>query len=452
MKTDVSATPGRIVRYDAAAVEDARPVQRVSVPVGSILLRSGAGEPEVLAVGTRDEVDAHPASRIAEKVSLPDLVVIPALVNAHTHLDLTLVGPRSHEPDAGFLGFIETVRAHRPVDPVEIAAAVTRGVKLALAGGTAAVGDIAGAVRGSPCLTAWEALAGSPLAGVSFLEFFAFGRGDEPARRVLERLVRGLSPAAGRIRLGIQPHAPYTVSSGAYRWSRDLARSLSIPFCTHLGESPDERRFIRDGDGPLQELLERVGVWDDTVRGVIGRGRSPVAHVAEALGSTGDEAWVAVHVNDADDADIDALTRARAAVVYCPRASAYFGFDRDFGPHRYRDMLDAGLRVALGTDSIISLPPAAADPASGGMSVLDEMRLLSRRDGTDARTLLAMGTTVGASLLGLDPDRFLLRAGMTPAGVLALSVSDTDPTLPPLERVMRSGSPPRWLAGPGASP
>lgn len=450
MKTHASATRGRIVRYDAAAVEDARHVQRVSVPVSSILVRHGPDGVSILAVGTRDEIDAHEAGGVAERVGMPDSVIIPALVNAHTHLDLTLVGPRPHDADAGFTGFIGMVRAHRPIEPTDIASAVARGVALTLAGGAAAVGDIGGAARGVPSLAAWEALAASPLTGVSFLEFFAIGRGEEHARRNIDRLLQGRSAGAGRVRLGLQPHAPYTVGPAAYTWSSRLARRLAMPLCTHLGESPDERQFIRHGDGRLRNLLQHVGVWDESVRAAIGRGQSPVAHVAEALGQDGPTPWIAVHVNDADDADIDALARAGAAVVYCPRASAYFGADRVFGPHRYRDMLDAGVRVALGTDSIINLPPAAAEPTAGGMSVLDEMRLLSRRDGTDARTLLAMATTAGAAALRLDQDRFMLRAGSTPAGVLAVRVAGADPALPPLERVMRSSDPPRWLAGPGA--
>lgn len=103
------------------------------------------------------------------------------------------------------------------------------------------------------------------------------------------------------------------------------------------------------------------------------------------------------HVNDATDEAIGILAGSRATVVYCPHASEYFGAHRHFGPHRYRDMLAAGVRVALGTDSIVNLPDG------DGLSVLEEMRLLYRRDGTRPELLLGMATVNGgAAVLGSE--------------------------------------------------
>lgn len=454
MKLHASASHAKIVRYDAGGVEDAARVQRVSVAPGSVLIRHGPDGAAIVAVGRPGEVDRHEAAAATqERVSLPDSVLIPAPVNAHTHLDLTHIGPRPHNPADGFLAFIGMVRPNRHTDPPLIAESVRRGVELSLAGGTAAVGDIAGAAGGSACAAAYHELARSGLSGVSYLEFFAIGRGEDEQRRRVERVVED-APMA-RIRLGLQPHAPYSVSPGSYRWAMELARRRSLPICTHVGESPEEREFVARARGPLRSLLERLGVWDDAILGGIGRGRSPVAHLTDALAEASDGSrtppMLAVHVNDASDGDIEALARVGASVVYCPRASAYFGAERHFGPHRYRDMLGAGIPVALGTDSIINLPDSASDAARGGISVLDEMRMLFGRDGTDPRVLLAMATTHGASALGLDPERFALGPGSISAGILAIDVSRTDPSRPTLERVMRSVGAPRWIAGAGAA-
>ncbi|MBY0261785.1 MAG: amidohydrolase family protein, partial [Phycisphaerales bacterium] len=118
-----------------------------------------------------------------------------------------------------------------------------------------------------------------------------------------------------------------------------------------------------------------------------------------------------VHVNDATDAAIGLLAKTGASVVYCPRASAYFAAESRFGPHRYRDMLAAGIPVALGTDSIVNLPASAAatpaeSPQGRGISIFDEMRLLHARDGTDPFTLIQMATINGAKAIGLDPAAF----------------------------------------------
>ncbi len=476
-----SANPGRIVRYDALAVEDAGRVQRVSFAPGSLLIRMGNGGAEVLAVGLPGEVDRHPAAGGAERVGMPESVVIPALVNAHTHMDLTHIGPQPLDRTAGFLGFIDRVRGGRGTDERDIGASVREGVRLCLAGGTAAVGDIAGAVGGHASLAAYLALARSRLIGVSFIEFFGIGRGwEERLGRVgavidradgrtgragkrggVEAIDEGAltgreerpPPPAGEggnggIRLGLQPHAPYSVSLAAYGWAIGEARRRGLSLCTHLAETAEEAQFIAQASGPIRALLERLGVWDEAVRTEIGHGRRPVEHLAGVLGQA---PFLAVHVNQAADEDIKTLARTGTSVAYCPRASAYFGTERHFGPHRYRGMLEAGVNVCLGTDSIISLPDAAADPRAGGISVLGEMRFLFERDGTDPHTLLAMATVNGASALGLGADGFAFRPGSVVSGVLAVGAGSTTPDRPALERVLRSSGAPRWLAGPGAS-
>ena len=88
-------------------------------------------------------------------------------------------------------------------------------------------------------------------------------------------------------------------------------------------------------------------------------------------------------------------------MAYCPRAGSYFGAPAHFGPHRYNDMQVANICVALGTDSVINLPPAASNPTTGRLSTLDEARLLFQRDEADPRHLLAMCTIHGARALGM---------------------------------------------------
>jgi cytosine/adenosine deaminase-related metal-dependent hydrolase len=148
---------------------------------------------------------------------------------------------------------------------------------------------------------------------------------------------------------------------------------------------------------------------------------------------------VAAHVNVADAEHLRLLAEARTSVVYCPRATAYFGNDRGRG-HQYREMLARGINVALGTDGLLCLD------TPDRISVLDEMRLLYRRDGTGATTLLRMATIAGAEALDLEPGHFMIRPGPT-AGLIGLPF-DHDSDRNPLEQVLLRDEAPVWVAGP----
>ncbi len=431
---------------EARALADHRGV--LAAP-GAVLLSFGVDNRSpgatVLAVGTPDEVARHEAAPGARGERLLDRVLVPGLVNAHTHLDLTLIGPRPHNPDTpgAFVQWLDEIRLSRPTEPEAIRAAVRRGVELSLAGGVVAVGDIAGAPRGRPCIEAAVALRDSSLSGVSFIELFGIGSGEAATLARVEFIAAeavGAWASSGPVRLGLSPHAPTSCSLAIYDRIVSLAARHGFPLTTHLAESPDERRFITEGVGPHRRFLEQLGLWDDSVLADIGRGRSPVAYLARVLKR---RPLLAAHVNDADDAGIEILARTGTAVAYCPRAAAYFDAPGQLGPHRYRDMLAAGITVALGTDSIVNLPAGAADPGAGGISVLDEMRLLHTRDGTDPAMLLAMATIHGAKALGLDESQFRFDAGRTIAGVVALEAPSGRGD--PLADALRSTRPPLLL-------
>ncbi len=408
--------PPRFIRFNAASIIDATG----DVSPGSILIGVEGGierrdgllvvdAPRIAAVGSPAEVDDFLGTADAAVIDRPDHVITPAFANAHCHLDLTHIGPRPHDAAGGFGAFVDLVRKERRTEDEQIAASVAEGIRLSLAGGVLAVGDIAGSVRGRTSLAPWRTLAGSPLQGVSYLEFFAIGKAAEAGQaRAAEALAQARREGQGRIAIGLQPHAPNTVGLAGYRW----AVEQRVPLATHLAETAEEREFIGAGTGPQRAFLEQLGLWDDAALAEIGRGSSPVAHLAPVLDSAG---FLVAHVNDASDADIEILARTGTAVAYCPRASDYFGAASRFGPHRYRDMIAAGIPVALGTDSIINLPAGTER-----LSTLDEARYLWRRDRTDPMQLLAMATTAGGRALGLSEGAFLLGAGTSVLGLAAV--------------------------------
>jgi cytosine/adenosine deaminase-related metal-dependent hydrolase len=293
-----------------------------------------------------------------------------------------------------------------------------------------------------------RALRASPLVGVSYVELFGIGLTEEAGIAFARGLFDGaLGLDEGGVALGLSPHAPYSCSARTYGVCAALARQHGVRLMTHAGETPEERDFITHGRGAFIGLLERVGAWDASVLKGVGKGLSPVEHVVGAL-SKGVSAAMA-HVNDCSDRDIELLASSGASVTYCPRASAYFGQDEAFGAHRYREMLDAGINVALGTDSIINLPGDQVDQ----LSTLHDARLLAARDGVDPTTLLAMCTTRGARALGLDEElfRFPPVGGSAPIGGIGAVSVDISRGASPAALVMQSREMPELLVGAGRS-
>ncbi len=348
---------------------------------GSILLDGG----DIVAAGSPAEVGNVPD---AEVLDLPESVVMPALVNAHCHLDLSNLDPRPYDGD--FAAWLDGIRTGRPTGDAA-AAAVRRGIHLSRLGGTGVVGDIDGRASGVPA----RELRADGLAGVSYLELIGVGPSRARTMATLQDAAGWPVHAAGCVRMGISPHAPYTCDTEIYR----TAAGLSAPMVTHLAETPDETDAIDD----LADVLAM----------------RPVA---------------AVHVNYVTDEQIRLLAAACTTVVFCPRAAAYFGHRS----HGYRRMIEAGVNVALGTDGLPCLDRADR------MSVLDDMRLLHRRDDADPVVLLRMATTAGAVGLGLDPDLVTLAPGPV-AGLIALPYDAAD-TGDPFVQVLQRDDAPEWVA------
>lgn len=443
------AAPNILARINAQAAADGAHV--LAAPA-SLLVELRA-EPDaagwhsrLLAIGRPVEVDVHPAASAPSLITVerPASVLIPGLVNAHTHLDLTHLGAMPHDPSGGFVSWVERIRTGRRTDPSEIAASVRLGVASAAASGTVAVGDIGGAVLGRPNLAAWQALRDSGMRGVSYLEFFAIGNAIDRALSALAGVFDGGEGHVAADRgaaLGLQPHAPNTVALRGYHEAVEMAGRGRLRISTHLAETPEERQFVMHARGPQRELLERLGIWSDDILVDVGHGRHPVAHLADVLRQA---PMLVAHVNDADDDAIDTMATTGTSVAYCPQASEYFAAAKHFGPHRYRDMLAAGVNVAIGTDSIVNLP--TGNDGRAELSVLNEIRRLWRRDHTDPVLLLRMATLNGALALGLPPEPFRLSVGRPLAGLLAVCTADRPPAAADWLAVMlESDAPPEVL-------
>jgi cytosine/adenosine deaminase-related metal-dependent hydrolase len=483
----------------ASALIQSHPVPRVSAVCGGHPC-SPSFQCTLLALAHPGEIDRLPADAEVppeRRLKLPASVLLPALVNAHAHLDLTHIGPRPYDPSGGFVCWaMSTVRANRATTPEAAIASLRQGIALSLAGGVVAVADIVGVpppIPGHPPRSPSEAdirvtlsaelrRAFGPM-GIGFAEVFGMG----PTRhRAIEHLTQLAAEGCS-----LQPHAPYTASREVYAHAASLCRGASEAdrsatnptprLCTHLAETLDERRFIENGDGPFRDLLERIGVWDDTAATEVGHGLHPIEHVLAAIHKPAVSAispaprdhpqrtrsaseghreshfnsnsppasppLLAAHVNDCPQHLIPQLKSHNVSVAYCPRARAYFHHPQATGPHRYREMLEANVNVCLGTDSIINLPQHEADR----LTPLDDARLLFNRDKLSATQLIALITTNAARALGLDESHFTLRNGPL-AGLIAIDITGTSEHATPEDRALQSHAAPKLFQWNAASP
>jgi len=314
-----------------------------------------------------------------EIIDWGDAVILPGLVNAHTHLELTTL----HGQLTEFISFtdwaLRLIRMRRTWTEEDYRTSARQGAQQALDSGTTLVGDISSSGFG------WNLLQGEPLRRVVFEE--TLGLAPELAESSIARL-RDLFDHAEtidrRARVhGVSPHAPYSTSGELYRQSVKFARSCRAPWTTHAAETLEELRFLETGTGEFREFLTCLGALPE---GWKPPSASPVAWL-DSLGILGTDCLLA-HCNYLDDDSIGRIARSRCRVVYCPRSHAFFGHEN----HPIRRLLDAGIPVALGTDSLAS---------NDSLSILDEMReLYVRRKDVAPEEILRAATVSGADALG----------------------------------------------------
>lgn len=307
------------------------------------------------------------------------VVLTPGLIDGHCHLELSgLAGRIRLRKGQGLLPWLMKILLLRPKRRVTQDRWVRLGARHCLAAGTTTVADI------SANNQSWRALHHEPIRKVCFAEVLGFGRKADRAMAGLHARMVPMPREHEGFWKGISPHAPYSTDERVYRQALALAHRSGWRIMTHLAEDPAEIELIRDGRGPWKKVLSALGLWDGQFKP---RGLSPVAWARE-LGIL-DQPVLLAHVNYATDADIDLLARGRATVVYCPLAHRYF----HHLPHRYRDMLAAGVNVILGTDSLACSP---------SLSLWDQVRAVLADGGMAAQDALAMATARAAQSLGLE--------------------------------------------------
>ena len=350
------------------------------LPIEGPPLRGGrvdVGDGRVVAVGTRDA--ATPSG--ATVVELGATVVLPALVNAHTHLELSgLVGrvpPASSMPQ-----WVSAMLARRAEAGPADARAIRRAIDGARTSGTGLFGDIGNSLATAPVL------ASAGVAARVFREVLAFPDAEAVAEVEAALEETRAVDTSGQIRVGLAAHAPFSVGRAAFAaLDGAIQTSCEGPRCIHLGESPEELEFLLTGRGAWRDLLEGIGRW---VPGWAPPACGPVEYL-ERMGWLCPE-LIAVHGVQLTDAELGVLAGVGVTLVTCPRSNVWTGV----GPPPLDRFIHSGVRLAVGTDSLASVPD---------LNVFAELELMRRlAPAVPARRLLECATVRGAEALGFAAD------------------------------------------------
>jgi cytosine/adenosine deaminase-related metal-dependent hydrolase len=369
------------------------------VPISQPPVRDGwvaVDRGRIVAISRRQPTDG------ALEVDLGESAILPGLVNAHTHLELSYLREQV-PPTSDFVTWVRGVISERrkrsdPRSP-EILEAIDQGIAEALACGTAIVGDI------SNTLVTFDALARSPLAAVVFYELIRFNTQDpggfvQAATQAIESL-----SSSPQVRATLAAHAPYSVAPLVFRAIRQAVdRDPFSPCSVHLSESTEEVDFIRTGGGPWRAILEELGSWDPQW---VPPGGTPVQFLDES--GFLDGRVLAVHGVQMGASDLERLALRGTTLVTCPRSNGHTGA----GAPPLEDFYQSGVRIAVGTDSLASAPDLNL------FAELATIRALA--PSVPAATLLDSATRQGSRALGFDADFGTIEAGKL-ARLLAVTV------------------------------
>ena len=327
-----------------------------------------------------------------EVFNLGDRILMPGLVNAHCHLDYTMLR-RAIQPQRSFTEWIRRINAlKRTLSDEDYVAGITRGFEELRRWGTTTVANIESFPElllhmAPPLIRTWW-----------FFEMI-----DIRHRETTEETVAGalafFTPREDWLGgFGLSPHAPYTASGALFELASKTAAELDMPVTTHIAESREESEMFLTGKGELYDFMLKLGRWMFDCA----HQRTPFAHVAAhaQLNSR----WLLAHMNELEDSDFTLLRsmapETRPSIVHCPGSHKYFRHR----PFQLSRLLDEGVNVCLGTDSLAS---------TDTLSMFDEMRTVAQRaPWLPPSEILKLATVNGARALGL-------KAGEIRAGALA---------------------------------
>jgi len=332
-------------------------------------------------VGPREQIPEE-AKSDPERLEIRDTLLLPGLVNAHAHLELSHLKDLSYPGD--FVAWIKAVlmakndpNSRLPKDPF------SQGVTQSLWGGATTLGDHVSVT--SPLAD----LLRSPFRGKAFLEIL--GVVPEVAQDLFQAAL-GLKEQCASLsphwEILPSPHSVHALDPQVLEATLALHQNL---FSIHLAESEAEATYFREKTGAMHALIASRGTE-------LKRDAKSAILELESLGRL-DDRILAIHANCLDDHEIQLLAKRQVSIVHCPLSHRYFSHR----PFRMKDCLDAGVTMALGTDSL----------ASGhSLSMLDILRAAQQAfPFLKKEKIFALATLGGAFALKMENQIGILSAG-----------------------------------------
>jgi 5-methylthioadenosine/S-adenosylhomocysteine deaminase len=400
------------------------PIASPPVEYGSVVVEG----PRIAAVGRRDELVAlFPEAQVRD---FGEAVILPGLINAHSHLELTAMRGYLEHEEGDFSAWLKklTIARLERMTPDDLYVSAAWGAVEAARAGVTCVGDASDAASSS-----MKALADVGLRGIVYQE--AFGPDPAEAQEKFERLREKVACLrefeTELVRAGISPHAPYTVSAPQLELITEFALAEKLPLMMHAAESEAEALFMREGSGAFAESLARRGIkWHAP-------GISTIQYLARH-GVLRAQPLLA-HCVRVDERDIETIKEAGAKIAHCPKSNAKFGHGR--AP--FASFIEQDISVGFGSDSVAS---------NNTCDILEEARFatLLSRVGEDqssscqmlsAEVSIQTATKGGARALGLEAQTGALVEG-TQADITIISVRSAHqiPVYEPIAALIFSSS------------
>jgi 5-methylthioadenosine/S-adenosylhomocysteine deaminase len=397
------------------------------LPIASPVIEDGAVAVRgdvIKAVGPVAELrERYPEAPLDD---FDEAAILPGLINAHSHLELTAMRGFLDADDLNFTAWLEKLtraRAESMTDD-DVAVSVAWGVMEAIRGGVTTVGDAS-----TNGLIAARVLREAGMRGTVYQE--SFGPDPRVARERVDQLRTTLellrAESSPLVTIGVSPHAPYTVSAPQLTLIADLALAEKLPVMMHAGESDDETLFMREGAGRFGDGLRRRQIeWE--VAGV-----STIAHL-ERTGLLHAKPLLA-HCITVDAGDIALIEQSGSRIAHCPKSNAKLGH----GVAPLAAFVKGGLPVGLGSDSAAS--NNLCDLFEEARFALLQSRTRERETGNagliDADVMLRMMTLGGARALGIEDRVGTLEIGkQADLAVVALNGVHQQPVYAPISTLI----------------
>jgi aminodeoxyfutalosine deaminase len=369
------------------------------LPVCAELIENGAVAVEkdkIAAVGTREELAAKFPE--AKRENFAESVIMPGFVNAHSHLEISAMRGFLDDVEHDFYSWLIklTVTRGEKLDEKDVETSALLGAAEGARAGVTCFGDIGRTGRAG-----FEALTKTGLRGVVFqeTEFSPDNKtANEDFEKLREKFSRLRETETNLVKIGLSPHAPYTVSRKLFEEIAEYAVSEKVKISIHAAESAEEHELMTRGEGFFAEVYKKYGFeW-----------RNPQMSSIEYLDKIGvlRAAPLLAHCVKVSDRDIEIIKKSASSIAHCPKSNAKFGH----GAAPLEKFLDQNIKVGFGSDSVAS---------NNVCDILEEARfaaLLARNSENRKRFLNAgeiieTATLGGAKALGLDGEIGTFEAG-----------------------------------------